>query len=181
MNSKCISNDFLLLKAVKDGDLAEIKRQIINGANVNIIDDYEGFTGSGFSALEIAIERGQAESVKLLLEAGADPNYFTVASGSPPLIDAAAECSIEIAKLLIKAGAEINCEDGSALAIAARNGCLEIVKMLVEANADLNIYTETYSPLLSAIIQGHQKVFEYLVPLFDLQQRKKYKKLRCLG
>lgn len=95
--------------AAKNGSIANVKLLIEAGVDVN---DYDGW------ALRAACENGMfpsehepeiLEIVKLLLEAGANPNLR--ADCNPPL---------------------------TALACAARIGCVEVVKLLIEAGATVD-------------------------------------------
>ena len=56
----------VFFQAVKSGDIAEVKRLIEAGANIN------AQTYNGLTALMCASEWGYTKVVKLLLEAGAD-------------------------------------------------------------------------------------------------------------
>jgi ankyrin repeat protein len=57
-----------LAKAIKDGKLAVVVELLKRGADVNALDS------SGDTPLYIAAGKGNPELVKLLLDAGADPN-----------------------------------------------------------------------------------------------------------
>lgn len=58
----------LLLKAAIDGDLPEIKRLLLEGANPNATNRF------GETVLMLAAANGDEESVKALLDGGADKN-----------------------------------------------------------------------------------------------------------
>lgn len=159
------TGDLILQEAVETGNLAQIQERIAGGSDVNQVNWLEGLT-----LLEIAIDAGQSKSVRLLLEAGANPNFGLC--GTPPLVTAAGEGRTEIAKMLIKAGAKIDAEDGSALRSAATCGHIEMVRLLIEAGANVNAYRDNTShPLFWAAFEGHQEVFDYLAPLTNPEQR----------
>jgi ankyrin repeat protein len=71
-----------LFEAIKAGDTAKVKKSLAEGAKVN---DPE--TPGGWSALHYAVRDGNEAIVKLLLEAGANPDYsgiFPAPQGGTP-------------------------------------------------------------------------------------------------
>jgi len=80
-----------------------------------------------------------AETVRLLLEAGADPNATDPLMGWSPLDRATQYCKAEIASLLIKAGADVNYADEKGwtlLMTAAETGCTSVARLLLAAGAN---------------------------------------------
>jgi hypothetical protein len=65
-----------LFDAVKSGDVATVRRSIASKVDVNAPE-----TPGGWSALDYAARSGNPEIVKILLNAGADPNYVGTAPG----------------------------------------------------------------------------------------------------
>ena len=65
-----------LFDAVRSGDVSTVKRCIARKVNLN---DPE--TPGGWSALHYAARSGNPEVVKILLDAGTDPNYAGTAPG----------------------------------------------------------------------------------------------------
>ena len=57
-----------IIQAVMEKDQAKIKQAIDGGADVNVIGPF------GVTAMLVAIKQGNLETVKLLLDNGADPN-----------------------------------------------------------------------------------------------------------
>ena len=121
------------------------------------------------SALIQAITADCTEAVEFLLFLGADPNC-TSANGTTPLI-LACECdvnSISIAKLLLKAKADVNAQDklgATALKVVC---CLRIpkkdlVKRLVQSGAQFVIPGEKVTTLEIATWEGHSNIVQYLV------------------
>jgi ankyrin repeat protein len=94
------SPEFKLGWAVVRGDLAEVKRLVIDcGVNPNIQD------ANGRTPLHYAAFDGRLEVVKLLLEHGADPNIKNN-DGDTPLHIAARRDYCVVVKLLLNHGAD---------------------------------------------------------------------------
>ncbi len=90
-----------LRSAAADGDLARVKKLVEKGYDANAFDEDLSRT-----ALHYAVEGGHVEVVKYLLSVGADVNAHEEAKiGETPLGQVAANCSYEMAELLVNAGA----------------------------------------------------------------------------
>jgi ankyrin repeat protein len=63
------------------------------------------------NALRVAVIYSRVEMVKLLLERGVNPNTPSIAVGHTPLMQAASSANLELVKLLVDAGADLNAED----------------------------------------------------------------------
>ena len=92
------------------------------------------------TALSLAIEHGNEDVVRVLLEAGADPNV-----GVSPDYDVGSHLAyaielgeVDIVRLLVNAGADVTVADadGTALQRAFDNGDASLVRILVDAGAD---------------------------------------------
>ncbi len=177
--------------AAREDDVDAMKRYIAVGADVNASDDL------GVTALNITAYRGNAEMIKLLLDAGATFEIATFhiaisksnddtgivqafidhgvdinepASGIPEhtaLMYAAEHGYVEIGRLLLANGADINAVDSfndPALNVAAFNGQLEFTKMLVEMGAELNFrgFGER-TAVGHALFSGHEDVAKFLI------------------
>lgn len=88
-----------LLKAVKKGQVEDVKNLISQGANVNFVNQFKE------SVLMVAVKKNQADMVKLLIEAGADIHYKDV-FGKSVLKVAEQKGFADIAELLKSAGAK---------------------------------------------------------------------------
>ncbi|OGV70937.1 MAG: hypothetical protein A3K19_28545 [Lentisphaerae bacterium RIFOXYB12_FULL_65_16] len=96
--------------------------------------------------LQFAVENGQLEAAKLLIENGADPHVPAKDRSEPtPLHDAAQRGDIAMAKLLLDAKANVNAPDGSGrppLDYIVRGDNVTMAEVLLKAGADPNIRVE---------------------------------------
>jgi len=120
------------------GDLAEVKKMIEKGANVDKKDI------AGQTPLMWAAGSGGLEMVKYLVENGAEVNAVSGKQGrGTPMIYAAAANQIEVVKYLLENDADINLttpyQNETALMWAVAMGYTEVVKLLVEKGADQKI------------------------------------------
>ena len=93
----------------------------------------------GSEALFTAIEKGDVETVRLLVEAGADVNAAEGFGGNTPLHEAVEEGNAEIVQILVDAGADIEAEGfmgQTPLSLAAEEGASEIMQILLGQGAD---------------------------------------------
>jgi ankyrin repeat protein len=136
--------------------------------------------GSGETPLMTAARTGKVDSVKLLVEHGAEVNAAEEFRGQTPLMFAAAENHAEVAKLLLARGALVNARSvkfnfgdvkmsaGGAfmdrpeggltpLFFTAREGAIETAQVLIAAGAELNPSETQYgfTPMMTAIFNGH--------------------------
>jgi ankyrin repeat protein len=107
----------------------------------NDSEQARAFSDDGFTALHLAIFGGQEDSMRLLLERGADPNVLSTSDIAkvPPLGTAAFVRSVPLARLLLDSGADPNGrgEGGfTALHSAAQNDDEELARLLLERGAN---------------------------------------------
>ncbi|MCC9656900.1 ankyrin repeat domain-containing protein [Rhodopirellula halodulae] len=142
------------------GDLAGVKRIASQGVDVADVDEYKrnamqmaAFDGHtpvvewllskdvqvdhrdsfGRTALMYACTADNAETVKLLLDHGADVNLVDNEENFSPLMFAAAEGQLEVVELLLKAGADptkADIDGETAIDFANSNGHAEVAKRL---------------------------------------------------
>ncbi len=121
--------------AVYRDNLAEVKRLIAAGADVNASNDY------GATPLSEAAVTGNVEVIRALLKAGADVNA-TNADGQSPLMVLARTSNVAAAKLLVDRGANVNQREEwrgqTALMWAAAEGQPAMVRLLVEQGAEVD-------------------------------------------
>ncbi len=146
----------LMLAAAQDGNSAVVKFLLDRGADPKAED------ATGATALLLAAESGDAASLQLLLDRGGDVNaragseygriLFGAASlsfpranrreaGPTPLLLAAANNNLAVAKLLLAHGADARVKSPgnySALHLAADKGNPELVRLLLDHGAEVN-------------------------------------------
>ena len=115
-------------------------------------------------ALPVVARQGHEQTVRLLLEKGADAN--TRGDWSDTALGGASRNGHEpIVRLLLEKGADVNARGGdSALGCASRNGHEQIVRLLLKKGADVNVrgaYCEF--PLVAASQYGHEEIVRLLL------------------
>jgi uncharacterized protein len=142
----------LLMLAVREGKPSVVKTILAARPRLHARNPL------GESALMLATILGHAEIAKLLLDAGAPVNQ----PGWTPLIYAAARNRVDIGRMLIAKGADINAaaENGTtALMMAAREGHLPMLLMLLEHGADAKYVSPFgHSALGNAQDRGHAEI-----------------------
>jgi len=104
----------------------------------------KAYSPDGWTALHLNF--GNLEIVKVLLDSGSDINAVSKdAFSATPLQGAAAFHKLELARLLIARGANVNCcaaEGGTPLHETAGSGQIEFAKLLLEHGANINAKDE---------------------------------------
>jgi ankyrin repeat protein len=143
-------SDPALIRALKDYNAQEANQLISQGADVNSKDS------TGWTALMYAATYGYIDTVELLVNRGADVSARDYTNQQTALM-----CSdkIEITKILIDAGAQVNVVDSfvgwTPLFRAAMKGNNEIVKLLIAKGADVNAKTPDGETALSTAQEHH--------------------------
>ena len=173
------AGDTALMMAARTGKTEALRVLVEAGGNVNAKETWGGTT-----ALMWAMSEGHADAAKLLIDAGADvnarSNYVAAANGRgfegrtplasratdarpeefasgwlTPLMFAAREGHVELARLLVEAKADIDAGAGdgkTALSLAIFNGNYEVASYLVDSNADVNkADAQRFTPLFWAV------------------------------
>lgn len=167
-----------IVAAINRHDMESLRKLLAQGAhpNAHILDDYHGETPVLLSAAGAQF----LEGVRILLDAGADPNAFMsggrgARGGATPLHFAIIGCGegpgsyvkhtredflqnrLKIVDLLLKAGADPNAVakgDTLPLAEAASGGHYEIVQRLIDAGATFKTWPSGCTPPLVAAAGG---------------------------
>ena len=120
---------------------------------------------TGCMSIHTAARMGNLGEVKKQLAWGVNVNRSHFFTRDTPLIEAAANGHVDVVKLLIENGADVNLK-GEAwygpLHAAAAKGHIEVVKILLENGADVNIFHHN-KPLHNAAMNGHIEVAEILL------------------
>ena len=95
------------------------------------------------SPIEVAVDRGQTDTVKLLLDYKGDANAIVEpGSGYTALMRAVLDGNTELAKALIEHGANVNATSstgGTALVYSVGKGSLELTELLISNDANVNV------------------------------------------
>ena len=177
----------VLMTAARTGNPDVLKLLIAKGANVNAKEGWEGETALMWAAAE-----NHGEAVKVLAAAGADLNAHNGLTEFPeqkfttsgmvttylnrgawtPLMYAARQDSVDAAKALIAAGADLNQVDddgANALVLAIINAHFETANLLIDAGANPNVVDKTGMGALYAAVDLHSLdvMFSRPMPRFD--------------
>ncbi len=112
-----------------------------------------------------ASRKGDTDAVKQMYKINPDTVNAKNYSGHSPLILASYRNQVDMVKLLIELGADIDYNFGQGAAIhgAAFKGNMEIIKVLLEHNAKLNVPDNNgTTPLIYATIFNHTEIAELL-------------------
>lgn len=152
--------DYNLMIAASKGYTFEIKRLIMNGADVFAETD------ENVTPLIFAVSNNQTEASKLLIDYGSDVDKLTSKHDSPLLI-AVKNNNVEIAEALIRARADIDIADNfnaTPLHYAAVYGLFDIADMLLYYDAAVDKKAiEGSTPLLASIWAGNADIADLLI------------------
>lgn len=119
--------------AAREGMLSDLERPLSDGVPINSVNAGDA------TALEMAAEAGQLNTVQLLLDYGATPNPIGDEPFSSALISASTYDHVNVVRLLLEHGADPNFQDWegqTALIWAAGHGCsIEIIEALLAHGA----------------------------------------------
>eukprot|EP00069_Balaena_mysticetus_P019425 bmy_12131T0 len=120
-----------------------------------------------FDCCIAAVENGQIDVVRLLLHYGANVNGSHSMCGWNTLHQATFQENAEIIKLLLKKGANKECQDDfgiTPLFVAAQYGKLESLSILISSGANVNCQAlDKATPLFIAAQEGHTECVELLL------------------
>lgn len=149
-----------IIRASVKGDLAQVKKLVDEGADVNATDS------SKRTALLEAAWGGHTDVVKYLVDCGASVNCVEV-SGYTPLMRAAEEGHTAVVTLLLKKNADVNARGNvrgsTPLMLAAEKGEVKIVELLLDGGALINAVDQFEETALARAYRAEQmKVVAFL-------------------
>ena len=144
------------------------KRRLRN--NSNEIKEIRKIQGK---ALYIALKSKHTEIAKLLIEQDADLEYSSYWDGTPLML-ASARGYMDIVKLLIEKGANVNAkkQEDTPLVMASARGHIDIAKFLIEKGAEVNSAVYPQNPML------HMGTVEYMIRRIVLNEADKNETVR---
>ena len=154
--------DMPLGVAARTNNVKLMEHLIAHGAKINP-KLRRGFFDA-YTPLISAADEGGEESVRFLLDHGADVNAKT--RGTTPLIEAMSFGREGVVRLLLAAGADVNAVGRfhTPLSAAAESGDPTLVRMLLDAGADPNLGAERFTnPLIAAAEIGHEEIARMLL------------------
>lgn len=158
-----------LFDAVQEGNVASVKALIKKKADVNYTESIPTSDGGyihEWTPLMTATVAGNADMVKLLIEAGAWVNFMN-SHVVNALWLATTSGNAAVVKLLVDSKAYVNnrsVEEVTPLMNAAMNGYYKIAEYLIDAKAEINlVHKDGDSALMFALANGHNDLAELLV------------------
>ncbi|XP_045301998.1 ankyrin repeat and SOCS box protein 3 isoform X3 [Leopardus geoffroyi] len=129
--------------------------------------DPNATTSEENTPLFLAVENGHIDVLRLLLRYGANVNGSHSMCGWNALHQATFQENGEIIKLLLKKGADKECQDDfgiTPLFVAAQYGKLESLSILISSGANVNCQAlDEATPLFIAAQEGHTECVELLL------------------
>ncbi|KAM9069103.1 ankyrin repeat and SOCS box protein 3 isoform 5-T5 [Sarcophilus harrisii] len=146
-------------------------RNLHDGEECNLLEGRNHFSFCVFQYLawylKYTVENGHVDVVKLLLRHGADVNGSHSMCGWNALHQAAFQEYTQLIKLLLKKGANKECQDDfgiTPLFVAAQYGKMESLNVLISSGANVNCQAmDKATPLFIAAQEGHKNCVELLL------------------
>ena len=143
------------------GDVAEVRRLIAEGADINEIERVGGMP------LHAAALKGRLEVAEVLIAEGASIDEPAGILRATPLHMAAIGGNRDVAALLLAKGADINAHDATLITPlhwAAESGNMAVAELLIASGADLNARNQNNTTAIDkAGWEGHFDIVDLLV------------------
>ncbi len=149
LNKKAIKEK-RFIRAIQNKDIKKMKKIINSGFDVNF---------NGYQAIIICLNRNYVEGLELLLSSGANVNVVADKLLAKTLI--LESKYIEMLKLIIAYGWNVQSNNNSAIRIAGIYFNYEIVKLLIENGADVT--SNNNEPLYIACLYKNYDVVDLLI------------------
>ncbi|XP_078594969.1 uncharacterized protein LOC144872550 [Branchiostoma floridae x Branchiostoma japonicum] len=167
---------YTFFRAVREGDVQTVRRDLKAGVDVNA---YRDWRGEYQTSLHVASRYGQTEVAELLIKNGAELEARN--SDDQTSLHVASEYGqTEVAELLIKNGANLEVRgwrDQTSLHVASQYGQTEVAELLIKNGADLETRGDwrRQTSLHVASVNGQTEVAELLIKNgADLEARDRY-------
>lgn len=153
-----------LTRAVRNGNTGTVQALLERGADPNYGDANED------SPIQLAIDRNDADTIRLLLDFGHDPDRDPGWQDRSPLAQAVYRSTPKIISILLAAGADPSHGGDSTtpLYFAASQGNTDLIQLLADAGADLDARIGLVSgatALMVAAKEGHVEAVVLLATL----------------
>nr|XP_023030075.1 ankyrin repeat domain-containing protein 17-like [Leptinotarsa decemlineata] len=142
-----------LVEACTDGDVGTVRKLLTEGRSVHETSE------EGESLLSLACSAGYFELAQVLLAMHANVEDRGIKGECTPLMEAASAGHLDIVRLLVAHGADVNAQSTSGntpLMYGCAGGHTEVVKFLLENGANVEDHNENgHTPLMEAASAGH--------------------------
>ncbi len=162
MLAKIASEGEILGKRLTDVDLSKPfkdSKAVPEGAQVKFLDTAQ-------ERLLSAIKSGLSANVERAIFDGANVNAWDDENCTPLMQAVAGNCNLEILRMLIEKGADVNAQDAggrTALLHAVIAERKEMVMFLIRNGANVDPRDDSWTPLHHAACQGNLEIVRFLV------------------
>ncbi|XP_025832280.1 ankyrin repeat domain-containing protein 17 isoform X2 [Agrilus planipennis] len=150
-----------LVEACTDGDVGTVRKLLTEGRSVHETSE------EGESLLSLACSAGYFELAQVLLAMHANVEDRGIKGECTPLMEAASAGHLDIVRLLVAHGADVNAQSSSGntpLMYGCAGGHTEVVKFLLEHGANVEDHNENgHTPLMEAASAGHVELAKILL------------------
>ena len=171
LNPNLVDTDVKLISAVKSENLEDAKRLLANGANPNSFFKVSDGASSNYyeTILGLAIDKKNADIVRLLLEKGANANIHSFDGNKPPVLwednfsNATSNEDVVTMKLLADYHADLTGnKDSPPIITSVRN--VEVLDFLMKHGFDINVKDfEGNSVLMKAIFDNKAELVKAIL------------------